>query len=224
MRNLTKTALALGLAACLAPAAQAQGQRGGGMMGGGAGINLLRNPAVQKELKLTDEQIEKATKASEEMREKMMDRREELQGLEGEEMREKMQAMQKEMAADSKKMTDAMLKPEQAKRLDQISLQQRGFMAFSDPDIQSKLKMTDEQKGKVKEMGDDMQEQMRDLFSPGGDRAEGMRKMQAMQKEMKEKAATLMSEEQKKAWMDMTGDPFEVPMGQGGGRRGAGNR
>ena len=55
-----------------------------------AALNLLTNKSVQKELKLTDEQIEKATKAATEQREKMREKFKELQGLDQAERQEKM--------------------------------------------------------------------------------------------------------------------------------------
>lgn len=221
MRNFVKMAVVIGLAAGLGSTAKAQGfGRGGmGMMGGG--LNLLSDKAVQKELKLTDEQIEKAEKANTEMREKRQEKMQELQGLEGAERQEKMQAMMKEFAADSKKVTDSLLKPEQQKRFDQLVLQRQGTMAFNSPEIQSKLKMTDEQKNKLKDLQTESQEKMRELFQPGGDQAEMRTKMQAFQKEMTEKTMALLTEDQKKTWKEMTGEPFTFSPPQG--RRPGGN-
>ncbi len=219
MRTLAKLAVAFGLTICLSSAANAQGPGGRGM-GGGGGINLLTNKSVQKELKLTDEQIEKATKAATEMREKMTEKRQELQGLEGEEMA----AIQKEMGVESKKLTDAILKPEQTKRLEQITLQQSGFRAFATPDVQSKLKFNDEQKNKIKDLSDEAQGQMRELFQSaqgGGDRAEMMKKMTELNKQNNEKALAVLTAEQKKAWKELTGEPFTIVQEQG--RRPGGN-
>lgn len=204
--------LALALAAWLSAPAQAQ-RPGGGMMGGGA---LLANKDVQKELKLTDEQIEKAEKAAAEMRAKMAERRQELDGLEGQERQEKMASFQKEMAAESKKLSDELLKPEQAKRFEQISLQtefrMRGPQALLGAEVQSKMKLTDEQKAKLNDLGEDLQSQRRELFQAGqgGDRQEMMTKMQALQKETAEKVMAMMTEDQKTAWKELTGEPFEI--------------
>jgi len=208
MKTLTKMAVAVGLAACLSTSANAQGfGRGmGGMMGGG--LNLLTDKAVQKELKLSDEQVEKATKAATEQREKMTEMRQELQGLDQAERQEKMTAMMKEMATSSKKVTDDLLKPEQKKRYDQLVLQRQGVGAFASEDVQSKLKFTDEQKNKVKDINESMREQMRDLFQPGGDQAENQKKMTALQKETSEKIMAVLTDDQKKSWKDMTGEAF----------------
>lgn len=224
MRTFTKMALAIAITAGLSTAAQAQGPggRGGmGMMGGG--INLLSNKSVQKELKLTDEQIEKADKAATEMREKMMGKFQELQDLDREERQEKMQAITKEMATETKKLTDELLKPEQAKRLGQISLQQRGTSAFADPEIQAKLKMTDEQKNKVKDLNEETMATMQELRQGFQDDREGaMKKIQALQAEVAAKALAMMTDEQKGLWKEMTGEPFTIVQEQR--RRPGGNQ
>jgi Spy/CpxP family protein refolding chaperone len=212
MRTFLKLAAALGLAACISTPALAQGRGGFGMMGGGGNtLQLLSNKSVQKELKLTDEQIEKATKASTEAREKNRERFQELQNVDQAERQEKMTAMMREMATESKKVSDEILKPEQAKRLDQITLQVQGYRAFSNPETQSKLKLTDEQKNKIKDMGQEAQDQMREIFQAGGqggDRAEMQKKMTAFTKELNDKAAALLTSEQKATWKELTGEPF----------------
>ena len=63
--------VAVSVGMCVASAAQAQGP--GGFFGGGGGSTLfmLREEAVQKELELVPDQVEKLTKLGEKMREDM---------------------------------------------------------------------------------------------------------------------------------------------------------
>jgi Spy/CpxP family protein refolding chaperone len=212
MRTILKLAAAFGLAACLTTStANAQGGRGGMGMGGGTGLNLLSNKSVQKELKLTDDQIEKANKAATEAREKMMEKFQELRDLDQAERQEKMQGLMKEMATASKKVTDELLKPEQAKRLGQITLQTQGVMAYMSDEVQSKLKFTDEQKTKFKDIQASSMEQMtanRELMQ--SDREAGTKKMTEIRKETSEKAAAVLTSEQKATWKEMTGEPFTL--------------
>ncbi len=73
MRRLTTTFLAAALAVAIASSIYAQPPGGfGGMMARGPGLpQLVANKSVQEELKLTDEQKDKAKKISEEMGKKM---------------------------------------------------------------------------------------------------------------------------------------------------------
>lgn len=210
MRTILKLAAAFGLAACLSTStANAQGPGGRGM--GGVGLSLLSNKSVQKELKLTDDQIEKAKAAATEQREKMMEKFQELRDLEPAEQQVKRTALMKEMATDSKKVTDALLKPEQAKRFVQISLQTQGVGAFMDEANQAKLKMTDEQKNKLKDIGDESGKQMRELREMfQSDRDGAMKKGAEIRKATTEKATAVLTADQMATWKEMTGEPFAL--------------
>ena len=210
MRTILKLAAAFGLAACLSTStANAQGPGGRGM--GGGGLGLLSNKSVQKELKLTDDQIEKAKAAATEQREKMMEKFQELRDLEPAEQQVKRTALMKEMATDSKKVTDALLKPEQAKRFVQISLQTQGVGAFMDEANQAKLKMTDEQKNKLKDIGDESGKQMRELREMfQSDRDGAMKKGAEIRKATTEKATAVLTADQMATWKEMTGEPFAL--------------
>src|SRR5213595_3908054 len=105
-------------------------------------LMLLSQESVQKELKLTDEQKTKVDELRQKSREKMQ---EIFQGDEGERPK-KMQ----ELNQESRKALEGILNPEQGKRLLEIVYQQRGAMAFSDPEVAKALSLNEEQQGKVK--------------------------------------------------------------------------
>jgi len=200
-----------------------QGQPGGGRggMGGGMFNNpamLLANENVAKELNLTDEQKEKVKAARDKMTEKM---REAFQGG-GQPDREKMQAMMKELNEESTKMLGDTLKPEQSKRLKEISYQAMGAAAFANADVQKELKITDEQKEKLTAIQNDVQKERRELMQGGNARdPETQKKLTALTKDANEKAMAVLTDEQKKSWKDMTGTPvtYSLQQGMGGGRR-----
>jgi hypothetical protein len=226
MRATFKVFLALGLAALLASPALAQGQRkggfgrGGGMFGGPGG--LVSNKSVQKELKLTDDQAKKATEAVQAVREKHQEEFQGLRDLSPEERGEKMRELTKTMNDEQMKALADILNADQIKRLKQISLQARGNQAFADAEVQKDLKLTDDQKDKIKTINEDFGQEMRSLFQSGGDFQENQKKMASMRKEAMDKVVAVLTDDQKKAWKDMTGEPFEVKFeaGQFGGRRG----
>ncbi len=225
MRTFSKTAIALGLAACLSASAQAQGPGGrGGMMGGmGGGANLLTNKSVQQELKLSEEQVEKVTKAATAIGEKMNEKRQGMQDLAQDERQAKMAEINKETTAEVKKTTEAIFSPAQAKRFEQIRLQAMSYNAFNDPDIAKKLNITADQKAKFGDLRQEMMSEMGELRQAmQNDREGAMKKMTELTKKTNEKAMAVLTSEQKASWKELTGEPFEIkpePGMQGGNRR-----
>jgi Spy/CpxP family protein refolding chaperone len=234
MRRLLKTTLILGLALLLAGPALAQ--RGGRGPGGGGG-GLVQNQSVQKELKLSEDQIQKVKEAVDGIRSKHQEERTALRSLQGDERQEKSQELNKRVAEETKQALAGILSAEQSKRLKEITLQQEGARAFNGEEVQKALKLTDDQKDKIKTINEDAAKDMRELFPQGGRRGGGgggappdpavmkerMTKVAALRKENLEKVTSVLTDDQKKAWKDMTGAPFEVKFeAPQGGRRGGG--
>jgi len=214
MRTMYTAMLGLSLAAVCASPALAQGRGGFGMGGGGGSYAMLiGNEGVQKELKLDDQQLEKAKEFAAKAREQMQENRSKLEGLEGEERRTKQQEINKEMNESAMKAFGEFLKPEQVNRLKQISYHARGASAFSDPEVAKKLNLTDTQKTDIRTIVQESQEGMRGLFSQDQseeERAAAMKKMTELRKETLEKATAKLNDEQQKAWKELVGAPFEV--------------
>jgi Spy/CpxP family protein refolding chaperone len=216
MRTMFKAMFGLSLVALVASPAFAQGGRG---FGGGGGYGaLIGNEGVQKELKLDDTQVTKAKEFAEKAREKQAEIRSKLEGLEGDELRTKRQELMKELNDEALKAFGDFLKPEQVKRLKQISYHQRGAGAFADPEIAKKLNLTDTQKSDIQAINQESMSQMREIFqSAGDDREAAQKKIAELRKETLEKAAAKLNDEQQKTWKELVGAPFEVrfqPRGQ----------
>jgi type III secretory pathway component EscV len=212
MRSLFRTLLGLGLLALIAGPAAAQQGRGFGFGGGGNLATLAANTGVQKELKLDDQQVEKAKDLAEKTREKMRETRDTLQGLEGEERRTKQQEISREMNASSLKALGEFLKPEQITRLKQISYQQRGVSAFNDPEVAKKLNLTDSQKGDIQTILQENIEGARGLFSQDQspeEREAAMKKITELRKQSLSKAEAKLNDEQQKSWKELLGAPFD---------------
>src|SRR6266852_6095702 len=128
MRSISKVVMVLGVAVLLAVPALAQqrqqGQQGRGGQGFGGGLiaGLIENVGVQQELKLDNEQVEKAKAAVDNVREKHSADRAKLQDLSQEERREKSRAINQAVSAETMKALEDVLKPEQFKRFKQIEL------------------------------------------------------------------------------------------------------
>jgi hypothetical protein len=204
--------LGLGLVAMLAVPAAAQQGRGFGRFGGGNLGQLLANSGVQKELKLDDKQLDKAKELAEKTSEKAREARESLQGLDQEERRTKQQELNRELNATALKAAAEFLKPEQITRLRQISNQVRGVQAFTDPEIQKKLNLTDSQKSDIQEIQRESMEGLRGLFSQDQsdeERQAAMKKLTELRKQALSKAEAKLNDEQQKTWKELIGEPFE---------------
>jgi hypothetical protein len=208
MRPIGKFVLTLGALALLASPALAQG-RGGFMPGGGAGF--LMAPNVQKDLKLSDTQVEKIQPTLRELREKHQDDFAALRDASPEERQAKMRSLNKSITDEVKKALS--LSDDQSKRYDQIALQMRGLQAFADPTVAEKLKLTDDQKSKIREIAEASRGSFAGAFNKDAseeERAEARKKMVATQKENLTKTQALLTDDQKKAWKDLTGEPIEI--------------
>jgi len=214
MKTLFRSMVGLGLVAMLTSPALAQG-RGGRGGGAGALYTLLTNASVQKELKLDEQQVEKSKELGEKMRAEAREKSQGLQDLSREEQQTKRQEINKEITESTVKAAGAYLKPEQITRLKQISYQQRGLQAFSDPEIAKKLNLTDAQKTDIQEINRETMEATRGLFgqdlSPE-ERAEAMKKFTEARKAALTKVEAKLNDEQQKTWKEMLGAPFTIVM------------
>jgi len=240
MRNFGKWMVVVGLAALLAGPAMAQGQgkgqgkgrnqgkggqgqgRGRGM--GGAGGILLANASVQTEIKATDEQKEKITELTTKQGEKMRDL---FQG--GGFDQAKMTELRAENNKEADKLAKEILKPDQLKRYNEIAIQDAGVMAFARDDVVTTLKLTADQKDKLKALGQDYQKDLAELMPMRGGGGGGAnfqelaQKRTALKKDFMTKAEGVLTADQKAKWKDLVGKEFTVvqpAFGGGGGRRG----
>lgn len=225
------------------------GMFGGGMFGGFGQPNqfvFLGNPAVQEELGLSADQKESAQKLIESY---FADQRKEMEqsgidftsfrDLSQEEREKKMSEFRQKQAETAKKLNEKFspklaetLKAEQAKRLKEIALQSAGVMALREADVAKTLKLSDEQQQNLAKVFDAADAELRRSF---GRRGEGENDFQARFEQMRKageerdaKALAVLSEEQRKAFDELKGKPFDLAQlrprgfGGGGGRRGQG--
>ena len=198
----------------------------GGMFGGGNDAMLLQNDDVRQELGLVDDQVEKLTGIREKMQEEFRSMFTGLRDLSEDERRAKFEELQTKMRdrqTEMQREIDDVLLPHQSKRLKQIGRQMRsrqGGGGVNSDSVADELKLTDEQKEKLKEKAVEVEKKLRE-------------KMAKLRKEAEDELLSVLTPEQRAEWKDMVGDPFEMqfrrpggPGGQGGfgGRGGPGGR
>lgn len=235
---MTRFFLTAAVAVAATSLAAAQRQPGTGAGRGAVSIisQVVNNKDLQADLKVTDAQKEKfkdpAAKLAE-VQKKMTDLR-----AGGQPDREKMQEVRTEQTKVTEEVTKVVteaLTAEQKKRVKQIEVQAMGLRAFANEDVLKELKLTDDQKAKVKEVTDAVQKEMTDAGlgrpmgrpQPGATRpdaaalAEQAKKRAEITGKAMEKVAAVLTDDQKKAWKELTGDKFDtakLATGFGGGR------
>jgi Spy/CpxP family protein refolding chaperone len=203
MRRLAVLCLAVAVVALAAPDVRAQGRKGGGRFGRGGGFGPLALAATQKsvqeELKLSEEQVTKLKDAAEQQRGSFKG----FKDLSKEERQQK--AAERAKAAD--KALAGILNPNQYKRLKQISLQLRGADALADPTVAEAIKLSDDQKEKIKTIREEARNEMRTLFK-SDDKEAARQKIADLRKATQHKVLGVLTDEQKTTWKEMTGAPF----------------
>jgi hypothetical protein len=136
----------------------------------------------------------------------------EFRALPDSEQREKMHALMTSVCADAMSTLRGVFTAEQFKRYDQIVLQQRGIMAFSDVDIQGKLRLTGEQKDRLHGLAIDLHGKMRSLSQNASAEKMGEVHEQGMVLHRKalDQAVAMLTAEQRTTWKELTGDHFDV--------------
>jgi hypothetical protein len=229
MTTFCKTALTVAALAIIASPALAQRQgRGNFGFGGGqtGAAQLLANKSVQEELKLTTDEVEKVSAPGKKLREKQ---RSLFTDLGKDATMEKRQEKMKELTELAKtvneeatKIAKDTLSSDKFKRFEQISIQVKGYAAFEEEPVQTKLNITDSEKSDIKKITEEAATKMKELqparggFGKGqgqgqakGNQEETQTKIKALRKETLEKCVAVLNDAQKAEWKEMTGSPFE---------------
>lgn len=228
--------------ALLASSVQAQ-QKGPGGRGGfgiGAGgapgmplVTLAGTESVQKELGLSGDVAGKLTALRDEYRAAQQKELQaaginfqNIQNQSAEERRangEKMLAIGAKLNEEFNPKAKALLNADQVKRIEQILLQANLGNAGSAAllgELAARLNITDDQRQKLRTLGEEYGAKRRDLFTGGGFDREAAVKLR---QEENEKMVALLTAEQKQKLDELKGNPFDVSQlgfGGFGGRRG----
>ncbi|MCS7187988.1 MAG: hypothetical protein N3B10_14375 [Armatimonadetes bacterium] len=187
--------------------------RGGPMMM----LGLLRSPQVQQELKITEEQRTKLEQLGEQLREKFRGLGQELRGLPPEEREKRIESLNAEVEKELAKVLDE----KQLKRLKQIALQVEGYAALARPSVAKEVGLTEGQLKQILEILREANEKRRALFQQGppADPQARFQEMQKIRQWVEEQIGKLLTEQQKKKWQQLIGEPFKFEFRPFGGGR-----
>jgi SAM-dependent methyltransferase len=192
-------------------------------------VGLLRIEAVQKDLKLSTEEVAKVTELGEKLRTEMREKSAALREIEDREQRRAKRAeLTRELDSKARELLRDVLPREKMRRLYQIRLQVRPAVdSLSNPRIARRLQLTTEQQQKLAQIGKDLAAKQSELRggmrgAPQGSRAKLMQKLRRIRSDADAQALALLTADQKEAFQKMQGEKIEL---RGpGARRGTGRQ
>jgi len=172
-------------------------------------LGLAMDKTVQADLKLDEEQREQLAELHERASKQRWEHFREQRTLAPEVRRQKFYELAKIQEAGLSEILGA----QELRRLRQIELQHQGARAFHEGAAVNVLKLTAEQKRMIRQIKDDI---MAALFtppakagSPGGFAKPDPLQFEKLMKVEMERILTVLSDDQRTMWQEMTGRPFE---------------
>lgn len=189
--------------------------------GMGGGFGLLMIPDVQKELGITEQQMQQIQQLMMQQREQMQVLMQQMRDATPEQRQQLMQqAMQKWDEGIGK-----ILQPAQKTRLRELQLQAEGASALMRPDVAKELNLSEEQKKKISDIAQQYRQKQVQLFQQGRgpdvDRQALFQQMQQLRQQMDKELLAVLTTQQMDQWKKMQGKPFQFPRmpGMGPGMR-----
>ncbi len=216
VRSVLAVVMVLSLAYAAAAQAQDRPRRRRSRRGRSTLLGLLSVEKVQKELKLTEEQLAKVKEVSEKLGAEMRKEYAALREIEDRQKRiEKMAELRTQFDRKAREQLGEVIPREQMRRLYQIRMQVRSVLdSLGNRYVAGRLKITDEQKTKLAEITKEMQTKRTELFSSARDasreeRTKMFEKFRKLRADTDKKALALLTDEQKKIFDAMKGEKFE---------------
>jgi Spy/CpxP family protein refolding chaperone len=164
-------------------------------------IVLLRQPAVQKELKLTDVHGKKIHEFATEQWKKAR----EIHKLPANEQ----DAKYDELTKENDKFLSSLLAPEQRKRLDQIGMQVSGLLWAGRSDMASALKLTSDQKKKLQDLHKEAHKEAVAILKDMKDDAAKHEEFKKLHESNRQRLLGLLTPEQQETWKTLSGPEFK---------------
>jgi hypothetical protein len=173
------------------------------------GTPIYQNPDIRRNLNITDQQLKQLNQAYGDVQGRYKDPFSGLDRLDASQRAARAQELSRNMNADLMKAYGGIFNDQQMNRFRQLDLQNRGFTAFSDPNVQKQLNLTDKQLAGIQRFSQQYNQQLQDITkSAGTNRDDAVRRYDTFRKDMQQRLNDILTPEQRKAWSQMTGDPY----------------
>jgi len=213
MRCVLAVVVAVSAAAWLSGPVRGQGKVSGDKDQIGH-VALIHHPAVQKELKLNAEQVNKLKDIRQVIRNKIKDGLDDKnQTADKTQRREKSIDLRKRYVEEAQKAMREILTPAQWKRFQQINLQQKFAQAFGEAEVEKALKLTQPQKDQIRPLVENENQQLVEINRDPKSAEEAAKLIGVLHRQTLEGIGTVLSAEQRTQWHDLVGEPFELKVG-----------
>lgn len=171
------------------------------------------NPDVRNQLRLSDDQVERLR----DIYTRSWDQYQQgLSGLQNDLTDEQRLLRQRELGQNFQNgftgsVDQFMSDPVQRQRFGQLMLQYQGFNAFTDPSVQQRLNLTDRQREQLARLQEEWNEQMQGLSADYPRERNARERFLELRQQAGERIGNVLTEEQRRIWMEMLGQPFDFP-------------
>lgn len=184
-----------------------------GMRGGAGTMGLVMRQDVQRDLKMSEKQVQAVQAAMDDMRARMESMRDS-----GEDRESMMMAM-RDAAQQVEAKIKEILDDAQEQRLKEIGIQLAGLQAVFQPEVQKGLGLTPDQISKINQIRDDEQaanqEMMELMRNQSLSREEMMEKRRELRQATSKKLEGVLTDANKEALKKMGGAEFKADPNQG---------
>jgi hypothetical protein len=118
------------------------------------------------------------------------------------------QDYQRTIHTDFVKNMNNILSPTRVNRYRQLYYQQIGPAAFSDPEIQKKLNLSDAQIQQFRDLGEVNAKELRGIYESKVPSQDADKRWQALMKQLNTDTGTILNENQRKQWAELLGQPY----------------
>jgi hypothetical protein len=176
--------------------------------------NQFGNPLYQyanvgRSLNLTDQQVKRLNAANDQLRQRYQSQIARLNGLTETQRAAELQRIQATQQNEYLSSMNGVFTPLQIQRYRQLEYQAQGPAAFSNPEVQKRLNLSDLQ---IRRLQNLQEESTRDLRSPaqnvGVTGPDAFARYKSFRQDFDERANLLLNEDQRLAWQEMIGEPF----------------
>ena len=173
------------------------------------GVPLYQNSDVRRSLNLTDSQIRQLSSNNPQFLQQLQNQLGRLSSLPASERAAELQNIQTGSQQEFWRSASGVFTPEQTQRYRQLEYQYQGPAAFSNPEVRSRLNLTNDQAQRLQALHEQNTHWMQMFQEPGGSGQDAAARYSDYRQQLNEKTNAILTLDQRRTWQQMTGDPYD---------------